>query len=146
MTPPPTILFLCTGNYYRSRFAELYFNHHAQAKGLTWRADSRGLATELTNGLPGSISVHTVAKLTELGIPLPATHRRYKPCLAEDLRNATRVIALKEAEHRPLLARRHAGWEDRVTYWHVHDLDAATPEQALAEIGQHVDRLLAELS
>lgn len=39
-----TILFLCTGNYYRSRHAEAVFNHHAAAVGLGWRATSRGLA------------------------------------------------------------------------------------------------------
>ncbi len=41
------LLFLCTGNYYRSRFAELLFNHLAAQVGLDWRADSRGVATEM---------------------------------------------------------------------------------------------------
>jgi protein-tyrosine phosphatase len=41
-----TILFLCTGNYYRSRFAEELFNHHAERAGLYWVAQSRGLALE----------------------------------------------------------------------------------------------------
>ena len=39
-----TVLFLCTGNYYRSRFAEILFNWHATQQELNWRADSRGLA------------------------------------------------------------------------------------------------------
>src|SRR5947199_205561 len=39
-----TVLFLCTGNYYRSRFAEVLFNSVAGKMGLTWRASSRGLA------------------------------------------------------------------------------------------------------
>ncbi|MFX7063749.1 hypothetical protein ABTH87_19020, partial [Acinetobacter baumannii] len=38
------ILFLCTGNYYRSRYAEEIFNHAARRKGLRWRAFSRGAA------------------------------------------------------------------------------------------------------
>jgi protein-tyrosine phosphatase len=37
------ILFLCTGNFYRSRFAEELFNHLARQKRLDWVADSRGL-------------------------------------------------------------------------------------------------------
>jgi protein-tyrosine-phosphatase len=41
-----TILFLCTGNYYRSRFAEVLFNSVADKMGLPWRAASRGLALE----------------------------------------------------------------------------------------------------
>jgi hypothetical protein len=39
-----TVLFLCTGNYYRSRFAEALFNSVAGKMGLPWRASSRGLA------------------------------------------------------------------------------------------------------
>jgi protein-tyrosine phosphatase len=41
-----TVLFLCTGNYYRSRFAEVLFNSVAGTMGLPWRASSRGLALE----------------------------------------------------------------------------------------------------
>ena len=39
-----SVLFLCTGNYYRSRFAEIVFNSVAERMGLPWRASSRGLA------------------------------------------------------------------------------------------------------
>ena len=61
--------------------------------------------------------------------------------------NRTRmVIALKEAEHRDMLARSFAGWDDRVTYWHVHDVDAAHPEQALAEIETLVRTLVTRLA
>ena len=37
------ILFLCTGNYYRSRLAEELFNHLAIKNDLPWRAWSEGL-------------------------------------------------------------------------------------------------------
>ena len=43
------ILFLCTGNYYRSRYAEEIFNHMARNKGLPWRAFSRGAAERLAS-------------------------------------------------------------------------------------------------
>ena len=43
---PKTILFLCTGNYYRSRFAEVMFNSVAAKMSLPWKATSRGLALE----------------------------------------------------------------------------------------------------
>lgn len=39
-----TVLFLCTGNYYRSRFAEYLFNHLAEQQTLEWRAESLGFA------------------------------------------------------------------------------------------------------
>ena len=55
------ILFLCNGNYYRSRFAEIFFNWHAEQRKLRWRAESRGLALVMAN--PGPMSRFTVARL-----------------------------------------------------------------------------------
>jgi protein-tyrosine phosphatase len=46
MTTIQRILFLCTGNYYRSRYAEELFNHIARAEGLGWRAFSCGAADQ----------------------------------------------------------------------------------------------------
>ncbi|HEV7298625.1 MAG TPA: hypothetical protein VGN72_04610 [Tepidisphaeraceae bacterium] len=141
----PTILFLCTGNYYRSRFAEHLFNYIARERGLLFRAESRGLAIELAAGLPGNISGDTVRRLIELGVVCDAEHRCGIACTADDLSRAHLVIALKEGEHRPLLVARHPGWENRVTYWHVHDLDAAKPDEALADIERLVQQLADEL-
>lgn len=52
-----TVLFLCTGNYYRSRFAEFYFRHLANQHSLNWRAESRGL--QITQGNVGPLSIFT---------------------------------------------------------------------------------------
>lgn len=45
----------------------------------------------------------------------------------------------------PLLTERFRGWEDRVTYWHVDDIDLASPVTALSEIDRHVDELIQRL-
>jgi protein-tyrosine-phosphatase len=37
------VLFVCSGNFYRSRLAELLFNEAAEKAGVVWRAESRGL-------------------------------------------------------------------------------------------------------
>jgi len=139
------ILFLCTGNYYRSRFAEMWFNHLAAAAGLDWVAESRGLAIERGVHLIGPISPATVVTLVELGVAMPAEHRPVQQCAESDLQAASHIVALKEAEHRPMLRDRFPGWEDRVKYWHVHDLDGATTAQALGEIRNLVESLLFEL-
>ena len=148
LSPPRQVLFLCTGNYYRSRFAEILFNHHADRLGLPWRAASRGLALEYGVNNVGPLSAHTVGRLRALGIPHEDYLREPRQVSAEELGRAALVIALKEAEHRPLLCERFPAWVERVEYWHVHDLDSATPADALPclerEILALVSRLRAE--
>jgi protein-tyrosine phosphatase len=62
-----------------------------------------------------------------------------------DLDRALRVIALKEAEHRPLMREQFPDWEQRVQYWTIHDIDAAAPADALPLLEQRVITLLHEI-
>jgi protein-tyrosine-phosphatase len=142
---PRRILFLCTGNYYRSRYAEALFNHLAGAAGLDCVATSRALAIELGKYNVGPISAHARKGLAERGIPLAEPVPFPLGCCEDDLAGADLVIALKEAEHRAYLAQKFPAWPDRVRYWHVHDLDKAPPEQALAEIAEKVAALVESL-
>ena len=139
------VLFICSGNFYRSRFAEALFNHTAEHRGLAWRAFSRGLATYLVDGA-GDLSMHTRFALLARNIPLRHTGARPAALAAADLVRATRVIALKEAEHRGLMRAQFPQWENRIAYWHVHDLDAATPDTAVPEIETLTLRLLDEIA
>jgi len=129
MTP---LLFICTGNYYRSRFAEAVFNHHAAETNLKWQAFSRGLAIHLAPD--DGLSIHTRNALTARGIPTHCTAAGKAPVTESDLRRAVRRIAPKEAEHRPYLHAHFPEWEDKVEYWQVHDLDQAQADEALSEI------------
>src|SRR5947207_764024 len=99
---PKTVLFLCTGNYYRSRFAEVVFNDRAARRGLPWRAESRGLALERGVNNVGPISRHAYRRLTELGLPFDDYLRLPMAVSEEDLRRADLIVGLKEVEHRPL--------------------------------------------
>ncbi len=119
------VLFLCSANYYRSRFAEHFFNHLAKQQGLSWRADSRGLIAGHWGNI-GPISKFAVEGLASRGIDLGVEHREPKPLTLSDLSNADLVIAVKEAEHRPMVAEQFPLWEDSVEYWHIDDLDCAT--------------------
>ena len=140
-----TILFLCTGNYYRSRFAEELFNRLAERNKLDWTSTSRALAIELGIYNVGPISSHTREALAKAGIPLTEPIRHPIQCSEEDLASADRTIALKEAEHRPYLTARYPDWPDRVEYWHIHDLDKATAIVALSEIAGKVNELISTL-
>jgi protein-tyrosine phosphatase len=124
-----TVVFLCTGNYYRSRFSEYLFNALAEKSGLPWRATSRGLKTWMAAN-QGPIARDAVERLTEMGVPFDG--ERFPIPLAEvDLEKADLVVALKKAEHHAMMVEQFPQWADRITYWHVDDMDCAPPEEAL---------------
>ena len=142
---PKCVLFLCTGNYYRSRFAEILFNHLAKDVAPDWSAFSRALAIELGTRNEGPISAHTRKACAERSVSLAEPVRFPLSAAEEDFTSAARVIALKEAEHRAYMRQRFPGWADRIEYWHVHDLDAADPGETCAEIETLVRQLVNEL-
>ena len=126
MSQAKTVLFLCTGNYYRSRFAEILFNSVADKMRLNWRAGSRGLAVDRSVNNVGPIAAEAVREVkargisaaTEIGrLPLQVT--------PSDFSAADWVIALKETEHRPLLNERFPDWTAKVEFWHVDDAPGA---------------------
>ncbi len=139
------LLFLCTGNYYRSRFAELLFNHLAAKSGLDWRAESRGVATELLNLTFGPISTNTVEALRVRGVQFAAPHRYPLQLKDAELAAADLVIALDEDEHLPYMQARFPSWARRVTYWHVGDLHVQPASMAIPQIEREVTRLVARL-
>ena len=141
-----TVLFLCTGNYYRSRFAEELFNHHAQRHGLEWIAQSRGLALERGRDNIGPISPNVLHALKELAIVALGADRFPQQCTASDLAGADFIVAVKETEHRPLMRERFADWEHLPDYWNVHDIDEATPAEALGLLTKQVQSLLVRFA
>ncbi|HMQ13566.1 MAG TPA: low molecular weight phosphatase family protein [Candidatus Competibacter phosphatis] len=144
MTNP--ILFLCTGNYYRSRFCEEYFNHRARCLGLPWRADSRGLAPDVdVFRNPGPISPATLQRLTELGASPGASLRYPRSVETADFDRADRIVALSRHEHQPMVERFFPTYGPLVEYWEVGDLPLETPAHALEKMTRLVERLVDEL-
>lgn len=139
------LLFLCTGNYYRSRFAEAWFNHQAETQNLDWRAFSRGLAIERGIHNMGPISPYARHHLGQRGVwlrdPLPLP----QGVTETDFATADRVIAVDASEHRPLMLERWPHWAEAIDYWRVHDIDRTDSAIALAQLVQHIEQLFTEL-
>jgi protein-tyrosine phosphatase len=138
-----TVLFLCTGNYYRSRFAQEFFNHLAANSTMNWQARSRGLALERGINNIGPLSPLVFEALKKRGIVAQGADRPPQQCAPTDFENATHVVALDEAEHRPLVRERFADWERQIEYWSIADVGFVRPDVALAEIAAQVEALLA---
>jgi len=140
-----TILFICTGNYYRSRFAEALFNHHSELRGSSWRAISRGLAIERVTEVD-KLSRFTFAAMLKRGIKRRHTSVDLNALTSLDLIEADLAIAMCEAEHRPMIIEKHPLWVDHVIYWRVPDLPDSRPSEAIAEIERQVSLLLDSIS
>src|SRR5262249_55312936 len=110
-----TVLFLCTGNYYRSRYAEILFNSVAGRMNLPWKASSRGLALERGVNNVGPMAASAIAALEALGVKAgDAIARMPAQVTTDDLEGAALVVALKHAEHLPLLQERFPAWAEKV--------------------------------
>ena len=139
---PRRLLFLCTGNYYRSRFAEILFNDIAEKENLKWKAFSRALKQTPTPDNVGPISINTLEYLTEKGIYSPQFHRYPKKVSRSDFEKADLTIAMKESEHRDYMISHFPDLVDKIEYWHVDDIDAATPEKVLPELEISIKALI----
>jgi protein-tyrosine phosphatase len=142
---PRIVLFLCTGNYYRSRFAGLLFNHRAQLLHLHWRAISRGLALEFGVNNVGSISQDTLAGLAVRGIAVEPEVRPPLTLNENDLTGADRIIAVNRDEHLPILERKFPHCVKQVEFWQVYDSDVVIPDEALAQLERNVLGLINRL-
>ena len=146
-----TVLFLCTGNYYRSRFAEELFKFRAPRDCVGWTATSRGIAVDRGHNNVGPIAVATVRALQERGVKFERDHARFPLQLQlADLEAADHIVALKFAEHFPLMGERFPAFAasadaSRIEYWRVDDIDAMTPDEALPLIEEEVYGLMRRL-
>ncbi len=141
------LLFVCTGNFYRSRFAEIYFNHLARKQGLGARAFSRGLEVfKNHNAGKGPLSIFTVRYLEELGIPLPEPAVFPVQLEAGDFRKASQTILMHATEHQPMMQQYFPEWADRVTYWAFPDVGEQVSQEVLPNLAGQVQQLIASMT
>jgi protein-tyrosine phosphatase len=140
---PRQILFLCTGNYNRSRFAELLFNALAREHALPWRATSRGIdLAGVRQYIVGAISREARAALADHGIEVGSDLREPMQLRLHDLDAADLIVAVCEAEHRPHIERDFPSAAGRVRYWAIRDVPITPADEALVAVAEHVRDLI----
>jgi len=139
------LLFLCTGNYNRSRFAELLFNALARESSLSWRADSRGVDVAGSRRfIKGPISREARLALEEIGLDIQADLRDPIQLSEWDL-DTDLIIAVCETEHRPYIERDFHRVAERVEYWDIHDVPVTPADEALRVLEGHLRDLVERL-
>lgn len=132
----PHLLFLCTGNYYRSRFAEYYFNFLTNDQ---FQVDSKGFyAWKKSN--EGMISPYTLDYCAELDVPV----RKIKfPDQVETyhLEQAERIIIMDKKEHKPMMESLFPDFSERVTYWNIEDIQFQSAASQLPHLKELVEEL-----
>jgi protein-tyrosine phosphatase len=140
------MLFLCTGNYYRSRFAEEYFNHRAGRSGSPWRADSMALGRDLSiYDNPGPISRFALAELERRGVRAAGAGRWPARVEESDFRRYRRVIALSRAEHEPMLQAHFPRQLDAVEFLEIGDVHLEAPADAIGRLAVELDEIVSNL-
>jgi protein-tyrosine-phosphatase len=137
------VLFICTGNFYRSRFAEAVFNHLAETRKLSWRGISRGLAIHWAEGCLSSIVAES---LEARGIDRRHTSADRVQLTTGDLEGSKIWIALDRVEHLPMMRSQFPNWADKIQYWEIGDVPGTSPENALPAIELKVTALIDHLT
>ena len=141
--PGKQVLFVCTGNFYRSRFAEALFNEKAREAHLEWRAASRGLRL-----VPSQHGISSVAQqeLIKRRVPRELWSGVPQSLTAEDLIKSDCIVLMDEAEHRPMLEKQFPVRDDRkIHYWHIGESGRMKPSLACQEMFGDVEELLRTL-
>lgn len=119
------ILFLCTGNYFRSRFCEEWFNYCVRIRNHQdlLEAKSAGLGVQPGNGNIGPMAVEAMAALSARGLVLDQALLHLPHQLSEaELIEANCVVAVDAEAHRPMIQAQFPAWESRIHFWDVKDL------------------------
>lgn len=143
------VLFLCTGNYFRSRFAEQWFNYCSQKNDLQHKliASSAGLNVYDGNGNIGAMAKEAIAALNARGliVNIDTLASPHQVSLAE-LESADVVIAVDAKAHRPMVRSSFPEWESKIIFWDVKDLgEDALQQDPIEQLQANVENLICEL-
>ena len=141
------VLFICTGNLYRSRFAEALFNFYGSENKSGWKAFSRGLdLTSLTSSQKKlKVSGLVIEGLGDLGIPFSFADGQPTQLTQNDLEQSDYIVALNRQEHQFTLEKTFPSQKSKIHYWEIGDSKTIKPAEAIRLINGKVKALLNSL-
>lgn len=142
---PPRICFVCTGNYYRSRFAEEYFNQKASERGLACRAESRGTSVDVPVPWPTGMSPVAVEQLAKHGITPTGTNRWPVALSGSDASTFDIFVALNRNEHAEAMQRAGIA-SNSIVFWTIEDVANAPADQEIPRLVTELDAFIDTLA
>ena len=141
------VLFLCTGNYYRSRLAEELLRHNARKEDLEVECDSAGLGKIPNPSNVGPIGIAALEYLQTRGIGWSSMQRYPKKWSPSDIRAADIIVCMNEREHRVMVESQIRPVLDhkQIVYWHIPDVEEDTALIGPGLIDREVRSLLEKL-
>ena len=148
------VLFLCTGNYFRSRFAEYWFNRCINLSSLQGKciSASAGLNVFAGNSNVGPMAAEAIAALCDRGLDLDfAALPLPRQATEEIFRSADLIVAVDAHAHQPMVRDKFPEWELKIQFWEIKDLGegglAHDPISLLeTAVEDLVEQLVARLS
>ena len=124
------VLFICTGNWYRSRLSEVLFNYYAMMCKLDWRADSRGMTETQIKGISPDAMQYLEQKGLHTYLDEPRDPEAIK---VSDLEEADLVLVLCRDEHEGMMRERFGQIpkilesQGKLRFWNVFDVPVEAP-------------------
>lgn len=142
-----SVLFLCTGNYYRSRLAEELLRLYASNEGVSVFCSSAGLGIIPNINNRGPIATRAIDYLKKLGIEKPVDYQAPRQCTQADISSADIIVCMNEQEHRLLLEKKFAPLTHKdIRHWNIPDVGEDPDSTGPESIDLKVRELLRSIS
>ena len=137
------ILFVCTGNIFRSRFAEEVFNHLCKINGVDATAFSAGL--QVGRYKQRKIYWPAINELEKLKIEPLRSNEDSVHIDDIDVSIYDQIICMDEEEHKPMVRSNELLSGFTFQYWNIVDMPKVSSDISLPKCYKKVESLIDQL-
>ena len=135
-------LFICTKNFYRSRFAESYFNYLSNRYEVDAMSKSAGLKIHLADekaSKEGEISLIAKNKLDSMGISSEFYSKKREKLTEKMLENSDYIIVMDEDEHFSMFLEHFPKYIKKVIFYRAKDIEHCDADITLNYIKKMIE-------